>query len=230
MRPQDDAWWARFDAIVRLGDLRGRRVLDVGCGTGALAAALAERARARVWGVEPSAEMRAVARARLPRTVGIRSGTAEALPFRDAWFEGVVFSLVVHLVDRDQAFAEAARVLAPAGRVVIATFAPEHFETYWAARFFPSIGEIDGKRFPTEQELEDELASAGFTHSTGERISSRHSITRQLALERIRGRHISTFDLLDPEELREGTLRAERELPAEVEVVLEQLVLAAARR
>lgn len=199
----------------------------MGCGTGALAAALVERAHAKVWGVEPNAEMRAVARARLPSTVGIRSGAAEALPFRDDWFDGVVFSLVVHLVDRRRAFPEAARVLAPAGRVVIATFAPEHFETYWAARFFPSIGEIDRKRFPAEGKLAEELASAGFGPVTSERISSRHTITREHALERIRGRHISTFDLLHPEELREGTLRAERELPAEIDVLLEQLVVVA---
>lgn len=171
--------------------------------------------------------MREVARDRLPRTVGVRAGTAEALPFRDGWFEGVVFSLVVHLVDRGRAFPEAARVLAPAGRAVIATFAHEHFETYWAARFFPSIGEIDRKRFPSEHELVDELAAAGFGPVTSERLSSRHTITREHALDRIRGRHISTFDLLDAEELQAGTLRAERELPPEVDVRLEQLVVAA---
>jgi ubiquinone/menaquinone biosynthesis C-methylase UbiE len=212
---------------VRLGGLRGRRVLDVGCGTGALAGALAEHARAKVWGLEPSPEMRAVARARLPRTVGVRSGHAEDLPFRNAWFDGVVYSLVVHLVDRPRAFAEAARVLDPGGRVVVATFAHAHFETYWAARYFPSIGAIDRARFPTEAQLVDGLGGAGFSDVTREQLSSRHSISREHALERIHGRHISTFALLDDEELRDGTLRAERELPSVVEVVLEQLVVAA---
>jgi SAM-dependent methyltransferase len=172
-------------------------------------------------------EMRTVARSRLPRTVGIRSGSAEALPFRDGWFDRVVFSLVVHLVERGRAFPEAARVLAPAGKIVVATFAHEHFETYWAARFFPSIGEIDRKRFPTEQQLADELATAGFSDLTSEHLSSRQRITREHALDRIRGRHISTFDLLGADELKEGTSRAERELPAEVDVRLEQLVVAA---
>jgi SAM-dependent methyltransferase len=227
LRPQDEAWWARFEAMVRLGDLRGRRVLDVGCGTGALAAALAERAGAKVWGVEPSDEMRATAKERLPHGVGLRAGSAERLPFRDGWFDGVTFSLVVHLVDRDAAFAEAARVLAPAGRVVIATFAHEHFDTYWAATFFPSIPEIDRARFPTEHELEAELAAAGFGAVRSERLTSTHTITREHALERIRGRHISTFHLLDPAEVEAGAERAERELPAEVEVRLEQLVVAA---
>jgi len=227
LRPQDDAWWARFEAMVRLGDLRGGRVLDVGCGTGALAAVLADRCRAKVWGIEPSDEMRAVARSRLPRTVGVRAGTAETLPFRDAWFDAVVFSLVVHLVDRARAFAEAARVLTPGGRILVATFAHEHFDTYWAARFFPSIGEIDRARFPTEDMLVTELLAAGFGELVVERISSRQTITREHALDRIHGRHISTFDLLGDDELRAGTRKAEVELADEIDVRLEQLVVAA---
>jgi len=226
LRPQDGPWWERFEAIVRLGELRGRRILDVGCGTGVLAAALTERAAAKVWGVEPSAEMRAVARSRLPRTVGVRDGSAELLPFRDAWFDAVVFSLVVHLVERRRAFAEAARVLRSDGTIVVATFAHEHFETYWAARFFPSIGEIDRTRFPSEQQLRDELAGCGFGDVVAERLTSVHTITREHALERIHGRHISTFDLLDEDELRAGTLRAEAELPLELDVRLEQLIVA----
>jgi SAM-dependent methyltransferase len=227
LRPQDEAWWARFEAMVRLGDLRGRRVLDVGCGTGTLLLALAEKANAKVWGVEPSSEMRATAKERLPRGVGLRAGSAEALPFRDGWFDAVTFSLVIHLVDRKAAFAEVARVLAPTGRIVIASFSHDHFDTYWAAPFFPSIPEIDRARFPTEAQLDEELAAAGFGEICQERLSSRYTTTRDHALERIHGRHISTFHLLDPAEVEAGAARAEKELPAEVEVRLEQLVVAA---
>jgi SAM-dependent methyltransferase len=229
LRPQDDAWWARFETMVRLGDLRGQRVLDVGCGTGTLLLALAERANAKVWGVEPSSGMRATAKARLPRGVGLRAGRAEALPFRDGWFDAVTFSLVIHLVDRKAAFAEAARVLAPTGRIVIASFSHDHFDTYWAARFFPSIPEIDRARFPTEAQLDEELEAAGFGEICHERLSASYTTTREQALERIRGRHISTFHLLDPAEVEAGAARAERELPAEIEVRLEQLVVTAQR-
>jgi ubiquinone/menaquinone biosynthesis C-methylase UbiE len=227
LRPAGEAWWDRFDALVRLGELRGKRVLEVGCGTGAVAAALAEHAAAKVWGVEPSAEMLAVAQARVPRGVGLKQGRAEELPFRDGWFDAVVFSLVVHLVDRPRAFAEARRVLVPDGLVVIATFAHEHFDRYWAGRFFPSLAAVDHARFPTEQALREELRDAGFTAIRSERVSSRETLDRALALERLRGRHISTFDLLDEAEVASGIERAERELPDEVVTELEQLVIAA---
>lgn len=177
--------------------------------------------------MEPSEEMLAVARGRVPRTVGLRPGRAEELPFRDGWFERVVFSLVVHLVDRSQAFVEAARVLVPSGRVAIATFAPEHFDVWWLRRWFPSIVEIDRARFPTATELERDLEAARFVDIGFTRLTTEHAIDRATALARIRGRHISTFDLLSEKELREGTARAEAELPDPVPSRLEQLVVVA---
>ncbi|MDX6511600.1 MAG: hypothetical protein QOE36_1104, partial [Gaiellaceae bacterium] len=95
--------------LVREGDLRGRRVLDAGCGTGTLSAALAERAAAKVWGVDAEPRMLEVARSRVPAGVGVREGSLEALPFRDGWFERAVARLVLHLVDRRRAFAELRR-------------------------------------------------------------------------------------------------------------------------
>ena len=229
LRPQDDAWWQRFEALVEHGDLRGQRVLDVGCGTGTLATALAERALARVWGVEPSEAMRAVARGRVPRGVGLKAGSAEALPFRDGWFDRVVMCLVVHLVDRPRALEEARRVLAPAGRVAIATFTHAHFERYWAAPFFPSLAEIDRARFPDVTALGEELAAGGFDAPRSLPVVVHGELTRDEALARLRGRHISTFDLLEPAEVEEGIARAERDLPARVATVLDQAVVVADR-
>jgi SAM-dependent methyltransferase len=227
VRPQNDVWWRRFDALVEQADLRGRRVLDVGCGTGALAAALHDRAGARVWGVEPSEAMLAVARGRAPRGVGLRAGAAESLPFRDGWFERVVMSLVVHLVDRARAFAEARRVLADGGLLAIATFDHAHFEGYWAAPYFPSLPEIDRARFPDGAVLQHELHEAGFGPVRLVPLPDVEELRREDALERLHGRHISTFDLLDPEEVRRGIERAEEELPERFASRLEQLLVVA---
>jgi SAM-dependent methyltransferase len=207
--------------LVREADLRGRRLLEVGCGTGQLAAALAERAAAKVWAVEPEPAMVELASARVPRGVGLKLAAAEALPFRDAAFERAVLRLVVHLVDRSRALPELRRVLAPGGRAAIATFDPGHFAGFWLMPFFPSLERIDRARFPEPAALEAELRVAGFAATRTVRLTQRRTIAREEALERIRGRHISTFDLLDEDEVAAGTARAERELPERVEVRLE---------
>ena len=55
-------------------------------------------------------------------------------------------------------------------------------------------------------------------------------MSREHALERIRGRHISTFQLIGEDEYRAGLERAERELPERVDYAQEWLLVAAVRR
>jgi ubiquinone/menaquinone biosynthesis C-methylase UbiE len=203
-------------------------VLEVGCGTGRLAAALAERG-ARVWGIDPSADMLAQARATAGQRVGFKQGRAEALPFKDGWFERAVLRLVVHLVDRPRGLLELARVLTPGGRAAIATFVPEHFEHYWLTTVFPEVAEIDRARFPTPETLTAELEDAGFRSVRARILTQRVRLSRDAALERIRGRYISTLRLLDDEALAAGLARAGHELPEEIESVLEWAVLSAER-
>jgi len=211
--------------MVREGDLAGRKVVDIGCGTGRTAAALAERG-ARVWGVEPSPEMAALARERLSK---VKSAPAEHLPFKDGWFERAVMQLVIHLLDRPQAFAEARRVLAPDGRLVVVTFDMTHFERYWLNEYFPSIEELDRARFPTRDELAGELRAASFDAVRLVPLAQRVVVDREWALAKVRGLFISTLQLLDEEELRTGLERMERELPERVEYFLDWLVAVAQR-
>jgi ubiquinone/menaquinone biosynthesis C-methylase UbiE len=229
VRPVDDNWREVFELVVREGDLRGRRVLDCGCGTGRLSQALAESEASKVWGVDPEPEMLRVAAGNVPASVGLKPGRAEDLPFRDGWFDRAVMWLVCHLVDRPAAFAELRRVLAPDGRLVVVTFDPAHFGEFWLNRFFPSLEAIDRARFPDAVELEAQLVEAGFGSVQFHRRSQRASITREQALERIQRRHISTFDLLEPDEVAQGTVTAVNELPPSVEYPVEWLVVVAER-
>jgi SAM-dependent methyltransferase len=76
----------------------GQRLLDVGCGPGALTAELVNRVGPdAVSAVEPSASFVAAARERLPG-VDIRQTTAERLPFADAAFDAALAQLVVHFM------------------------------------------------------------------------------------------------------------------------------------
>lgn len=229
VRPADANWHEVFDLVVTEGDLHGQSVLDCGCGTGRLAKALAEEGVARVVGVDREPKMLAAARESVPNSVELVEGTAEALPFADGEFERAALWLVAHLLDRVQAFSELRRVLCAGGRLVVVTFDPSHFEDFWLNGFFPSIERIDRERFPTREALAAELAASGFDAVRFHRLSQRVELSREDAIERIRARHISTFDLLDDDELRSGTEKAAAELPSVLQYGVEWLVAVALR-
>lgn len=182
-----------------------------------------------MWGVDPSEEMLALARRRVGRTVGLKRGTAEELPFTDGWFERALMRLVVHHVDRARAFPELARVLAPGGRLVIATFGPEHMDGFWLNPFFPTVERIDRERFADPADVERELLTGGFASAGTRRFAQRRVIDRTTALERIRGRFISTLHLVPEDELADGLARAEAELPDPVAYELRWALIAATR-
>ena len=102
-----------------VGDVRGARVLDVGCGTG-LHLELFAASGGRGVGLEPAWDMMARAQERLRgRGVHLVQGRAEALPFRDGAFDAVaMITSVEFAADARAAFAEAARVCRR--RVVVA--------------------------------------------------------------------------------------------------------------
>jgi SAM-dependent methyltransferase len=210
LRPAGRAWEELSEhTLTALGDFR--RLLDVGCGTGRFAAFAKARRGGRVWGVDPSPEMLRRARAR-PGAGGIgwKQAAAERLPFTAGWFDAAHMHLVVHtLPDRPAALAEIARVLAPGGRLAIATFASEHFTRFFLNPYFPSIAAVDGARFPDPDLLAGELGEAGFRDAAVERISQPVTADPHDVLERVRGRYISTLHLLEPAEYADGLARLE---------------------
>jgi SAM-dependent methyltransferase len=226
LRPVDDNWWEVFETIVRLGELRGQRVLEIGCGTGRLAEALQDRELARVWAVDASPEMVALAK-RLG--VNARVAGAERLPFKPGWFDAAVLRMVVHLVDRPLAFAEAARILAPGGRLVVASEDPAGFDEIWFARWFPSVPDLERTRFPDEELLRAELGAAGFADIRVERLEQQRSITREQALAILREKAYSTFELLPRDVYEHGLARAEADQPARLDYRFRWLVAAARR-
>jgi ubiquinone/menaquinone biosynthesis C-methylase UbiE len=122
-----DRRWARYTAattretLVRLALQPGERLLDLGCGTGALLRELAVRgAPDRLSGVDLSPAMVALARARLPAAVRLAVADAAALPFPAGSFDVVVSSSSFHFWPRpDRVLGELRRILAADGRLAI---------------------------------------------------------------------------------------------------------------
>jgi ubiquinone/menaquinone biosynthesis C-methylase UbiE len=140
-------WANRYDLVVQImglgqaGRLRrktiefariapGERVLDVGCGTGALTLLAKQRAGStgQVCGLDAAPEMIEVARhkaARQQAEVDFRVGVIEQLPYPDDSFDVVLSSLMMHHLPADLkplALAEIRRVLRTNGRLVIVDF------------------------------------------------------------------------------------------------------------
>jgi SAM-dependent methyltransferase len=152
--------WSRHVAPLFLAWLAvpaGRRWLDVGCGTGALCAAILDRAvPSSVTGVEPSEGFLNTARQHLPARVALRSGNAAALPLEDASVDATVSGLVLNFIpDPRAALAEMARVTSDGGMLgaYVWDYAGkmELMRVFWdaAAALDPTTARMDeGVRFP----------------------------------------------------------------------------------
>lgn len=135
----------------------GRRWLDVGCGTGALSAAIADRcAPVSVTGVDPSAGFLEAAAANLADRVVVRPGTATAIPLDPASVDVVVSGLALNFVQEpSEALLEMARVTVAGG--TIAAYVWDYagrmdlMRAFWdaAAELDPAAAALDeGNRFP----------------------------------------------------------------------------------
>lgn len=112
-------------ALLRAGLKPGMQVLDVGCGTGVIAALAADivGAQGQVSALDPSAGMLAETAQRASTAAGsinVVQGLGESLPFADARFDFVVMGYALrHVADLHQAFTEYRRVLKPGGRLLL---------------------------------------------------------------------------------------------------------------
>ena len=156
-----DRFMGRYSVLLapQLVDLAGvgvgQRVLDVGCGPGALTTELVTRlGAAAVTAVDPSEPFVAAARARHPG-VSVERASAEQLPFQDGAFDAALAQLVVHfMADPVAGLREMARVTREHGVVTACVW--DHvaggqgpLSPYWAA-----VHEFD-------PDVEDESTLAG---------------------------------------------------------------------
>jgi ubiquinone/menaquinone biosynthesis C-methylase UbiE len=130
-----------------LGDLRGKRVLDVGCGKGRFARVLHEQApEAEIWGLDLSEQMLRFA----PPGIQTCVGSMTELPFDDACFDAAYATeSLEHAVEIARAVSEICRVVKPGGRIAVIDKNAEH----WGR-----LKTSDWEKWFTRKELERLLA------------------------------------------------------------------------
>ena len=105
-----------------LGDVRGRRIVDFGCGSGANTALLARRG-AHVWAIDISEDLlrlgnRRLAVSGLAGEATFIAGSAHDMPFPDGSIDVVFGIAILHHLDLDLVSREVRRVLKPGGRAI----------------------------------------------------------------------------------------------------------------
>ena len=174
-----NGYYCRPAILDLAGDVAGRRVLDAGCGSGPLSAALRDRG-AIVTGFDSSAKMLELARRRLGGGADLHvADLGSPLPFGDGAFDDVIACLVLHyLQDWTAPLAEVRRVLTPGGRLIVAVdhpFAitlmaheagrkPDYFATYNRTEEWTIDGHTAQMSFWTRplHAMTDAFTAAGF--------------------------------------------------------------------
>lgn len=194
----------------------GRRLADIGGGTGNYALALAEE------GWKPVVADRSVSMLDHAAAKGLDTVRADAtrLPFADGSFDAAMLVSMLHHVDAPElALAEARRVLRAGGRLAVQLFTREDIADAWCLDYFPSsrawmnethmrlaqlLAALPGARHipVVYSDLQDGSMAALLGHP-------------KLLLARERRAQMSYFERMErdhPQELREGLARLEREL------------------
>jgi SAM-dependent methyltransferase len=180
-----DEFMGRFSGplavpFAELLELRpGQRVLDVGCGPGALTTELVGRIGVEsVWAIDPMAPFTEALAERIPG-LEVRVGPAEQLPWEDDTFDASAAQLVVHFMNDPVAgLREMARVTRPGGRVAACVWDYEQggapLAPFWRAvhRLDPdATGEV-GLAGAREGQLVELLADAALVEVRGGTVSA----------------------------------------------------------
>lgn len=201
-----------------LHDAPGRRLADIGGGTGNYALALA-REQWRPVVVDRSPQMLARASAKGLETV---QADAQRLPFADESFDAAtMISMLHHVEDPARALAEARRIVRPRGRLVLKGYTGEDTASLWVLDYFPSSREWIEATHPPRAELLGELPGASLVEFEFDDLQDKSLAALAgdpaAVVQAAQREDTSYFERMHrdhPEELRAGLARLQADIAA----------------
>ena len=198
-------------SVITLGRVSaGKKVLDLGCGTGNVAQQIRQKINADIIGVDASFSMLEVAR---DKSLEVTCADIDnrQLPFRDGSFDIIIGAYVIHQIKNlDFMLSECYRVLRD-GILVLLTSSHKQIENQHPIikNFFPSYVDIDKGRFPDIQRIDNILNSLGFKDIQHEEVTVAHLPVDHEFLHRVKNKYVSTYHLMSQSEFEEGVNKLE---------------------
>jgi ubiquinone/menaquinone biosynthesis C-methylase UbiE len=197
--------------IIELGRIgRGKKVLDLGCGTGNIAYQIKNIVDADLIGVDVSLDMLKVAKSKSLEVVRTDVDNQQ-LPFRDSSFDTVMGAYVIHQIKNlNFMLSEIYRVLRD-GVLVLLTSSHRQIENQHpiVKEFFPSYVDIDKGRFPDIDRIDSLLESLAFKDIKHEEVTVANIPIDYEYLQKVKNKYVSTYHLMPESEFENGIAKLE---------------------
>jgi ubiquinone/menaquinone biosynthesis C-methylase UbiE len=198
-------------SIVELGRIsRGKKVLDLGCGTGNIAWQLQQIIRTDVIGADASFPMLKVAKSKSLEVICTDINNQQ-LPFRDGSFDTIIGAYVIHQIKNlNFLLSECYRVLRD-GVLVLLTSSHKQIEDQHPIikDFFPSYVAIDKGRFPDIDRIDYLLNSLKFKGIQHEEVTVANIPLDHEYLQKVKSKYVSTYHLMPEGEFENGVAKLE---------------------
>jgi SAM-dependent methyltransferase len=207
-RSYPDSLIKRFMALGRIS--AGKKVLDLGCGTGNVAWQIKNNIDADLVGIDVSPDMLQVAKSKSLEVVCTDIDNQQ-LPFRDNSFDAIVGAYFLHQIKNlNFLLSECYRVLCH-GALVFLTSSHKQIEDQHPIikNFFPSYVAIDKGRFPDIYKIDHMLDSIGFKAIKHEEVAVENIPIDNEYLHRVKSKYVSTYHLMSPDEFENGVKQLE---------------------
>jgi ubiquinone/menaquinone biosynthesis C-methylase UbiE len=197
--------------IVELGRIsQGKKVLDLGCGTGNIARQIKNDTDANLIGVDVSLDMLMAARSKSLDVIYTNIDNQQ-LPFRDSSFDSIIGAYVIHQIENlDFLLSECYRVLRD-GVLVLLTSSHKQIDDQHPIikDFFPSYVGIDKGRFPDIDRIDYLLESLAFKDIKHEEVTVENIPIDYEYLQKVKNKYVSTYHLMPQGEFENGVAKLE---------------------